>query len=772
MTMREQTRPAPEGNDQILTATRKWLALGRDVLITGDVGSGRSGTLQALATSAARRGIACVLLRAVDDVPLSAILAHPSFGPSRAAISVAEATAWLTSELSGRRKMLLVDDLDLLDERSVAVLLRALRAVRDVVLVATVRSGWRGEGTTAGRVVAERALAEEPLLPLGFGAMSRFVAGALGAPADVALTSEVLARSGGNPRVARALVDAARHARAIDCEQGVWRMTSELDDVPTDAVVHLLLGRTPGDQVQTLELVAWLGPLAVATMDELVDREVLDGLYRSGRLVRHTVPGARGPVAAVSPPALGVALRQRIDAGRALELAEVVAGSADRSVVPVPPARRDLHGLLESGSRQERAAWCVRAGQIADLVLAESADAEAVLHERWRLSPSVTTADAYLTVLQRRPARHELESVFTRTPVTGAEPGAPLLRFGVRRLRWARWARVDPDRVAALPGGRDPGPVRVLDRLVGVRAAVLDGLRESEPGLDGSVPAGTGDPWSDAWQAVVGAAALIDAGRPDLALPCVQAVPAGQPDAWVYARALQVLALMMAGEVGTALRTACALMEEAYAARDLSAIRVDGAVLAEVLFFAGRPQDAWFVLEGVLGTGMPGPVAATFLRRGLSIGATVLATDGQDDLAEQLLRELDGLCTGTELLHPLRPLAQAAIDRAAGDRSGASRRLAAAGDEAFDDGMVGVALLFWMAQDEPPAPAAAGRISAAAERVRLPLLDPYLQLGQAVLADDPAGAALALPQVSETLSVGMAEAGWGVLDRAGADVAA
>jgi hypothetical protein len=103
-----------ESNKDALGAVRRWLALNRDVIVTGDVGSGRSLLLAELLYRSVSRASA-VLLRAAGDGPLAAFHAQPSFAQSGVGPTVTDATAWLMDEVGGHKGTLLVDDLDQLD---------------------------------------------------------------------------------------------------------------------------------------------------------------------------------------------------------------------------------------------------------------------------------------------------------------------------------------------------------------------------------------------------------------------------------------------------------------------------------------------------------------------------------------------------------------------------------------------------------------------------------------------------------------------------------
>ena len=767
MPTRTEMSPLLEGNEDALTAVRRWLSLGRDVVITGDVGSGRSLVLSELLTRTTQQRAAAVLIRAAGDSPLSAFTTQPSFAQTSAGNTVGEATAWLLAELEGRHGTLLIDDLDDLDSVSAAVVARVLRS-SGVSLVATARSSrLRDLPPMLSRVVTERAPAVERLVNLGFQGIYRLISEALGGPVDVPLASAVLARSGGNPRVALALATAARHSRVIDRDSGIWRKVGQFDDVPGDAVAHALLGGAAEDEVRALELLSWLGPVRDETALALLDRSLLIRLRAAGRVIEH--PDVTGkPMMTVAPPALGTALRARVDDAAGHDLARFVSARVGDQITLPYLTERSVSTMLRADDRRAEQDYHRWSAEIADLALSDAAASEAMLLREWQLRPTVEVANAYLDVLMRRPARALLSAVFTGTEITGDEPEGELIRFCLQRARWGGWSGLSREQIAALPFADDPRVRSVIDQLTTLRSEVLDGLTPDTTAWP--TPELTGIAWVDSWLRIVVAGALFDAGRPDLALAHVDLpVDAAPGDAVHYAEGIRTLSMLMLDQAEDAEHWARHLLETAYDRRDISGVRVYAAVLTEVLAFAGRGHEAWRVLNTSLTLGTPGPAGNTFYRRGLSIGAAIQANECADDLVEPLARELSEAPETLGVICRLQPVALAALDRSAGEEAAASRRLETAGQEAAQEGRLGCALLFWFAQDRAPLPETANQIEQIAARAHVPLLRPYLELGRAVIARDTESISAVLPRVSPVVCPGLVAGAVTLLRRDGVD---
>lgn len=182
---------------------------------------------------------------------------------------------------------LCVDDLDLCDALSRALVERLLREP-DRLVVATVRS-------TGGRLPeAVRELAAEPWTRvIEIGDFSRedleeFVAAELGGPVDAGLSAELWRRTTGNPLYAAQVLGAARADGIVVAREGVWTATAPLPvpatlrDAVTDRVAAL--GEAAGEAARWL---AGLGRIPVGRVEASGRTGAVRQLLDAGIVTEH-----------------------------------------------------------------------------------------------------------------------------------------------------------------------------------------------------------------------------------------------------------------------------------------------------------------------------------------------------------------------------------------------------------------------------------------------------------------------------------------------------
>ncbi|WP_454051119.1 LuxR C-terminal-related transcriptional regulator [Cellulomonas sp. Marseille-Q8402] len=753
-----------EGFGLTVAAVQRWLPLGRDVLVRGDRGAGKSTVLERLLADASRRGVTGLLLRACGPGDLSALVEHAS-----ASVRVPDETAltdWLADELRPRRSVLLVDDVDRVDAASLRVVRRVLGRTPAILVASCTVDALLAPTAGMRELLVDRAPAELRLHPFGFRAVSALLASVLGAPADAGLTATVTAQTGGNPRAVVALADAARAAGALRRQDSVWVEDGGLSDVPVDAVAYVFLSGMPRQGVEALEALASAGPVPADVAARLVAPDVLAELEEAGRVVGHD-PGASGEVLAVAPPLLARALRERVVPTRRRQLAGRVSAEGGPAAAVAPTDHVSVALLAAPSGEGGTSAW---AAQLAGLVHEHATAEEAARRGVWLQEPTLRTANAYLALLLRRPAAEPLAEVFAQAAPGPCDDPADRAAFAFFRSRWAAWtaASADPeaepdapaeDAARADAGPRedredpedpDLAPVRVLrERKRRLVREIADGRCADDVAAESDPPEAA--TFFRGWPVVLRAAALLESGWPGAALQvCTEAdLSDAEPEARHYLAALRGQCLLQSGLTAEAEQWQRRMLDAAYDDLDALGIRVHACMLAEVLFAAGQSGAAWRALSTSLRLGAPGPVGTTFHRRGLTIGAILQANAGNQPLAEVLVRELDATPPEHEpLLHSLRPLAHVALASATGDGTAAAATAWAVAEGYADQGLLQPALTCWVLGGAHLDPASARTVRAVADRARLPLLEPYVQVLVGLADGDRAAVAAALPGTS------------------------
>lgn len=737
-----------DGFGVTLAAVQRWLPLGRDVLVRGDRGSGKTAVLEGLLGDASRRGVLGVLLRASGPGDLAALLDHASV-PVRVPDETALAD-WLCDELRPRRSILLVDDVDRVDDLSLRVVRRVLGRTACQIVATTTVDPLHAPTAGMREVLVERAPAEVRIPPFGFRAVSALLASVLGAPADAGLIASVTAQSAGNPRAVVAIADSARAAGVLRKVDGLWVEDGTIGEVPVDMVAFALLSDLPAALVEALEFLAGVGPVPTEVAARLVDPRVLADLSECGRLVSHEVTGS-GEMLGVSPPVLARALRERVGTFRRRQLAERVTVEAGPAFTPTEPPADDLTAvLLDEPSADGDVYWRWTA-ELAGLVHERATVEEAARRGAWLDAPTITNANAYLALLMRRPATEQLAAVFAGTRATERDCEHERLVFTYYRARWAAWAGASTAEVDAglADLGTDLAPFTLLrDMKPRLVRELAEGRSPRE--VADEPPADVPIRFFRGWPVVVRAAALLEAGWPEEALRVCERGDVGdaEPEVLHYLAALRGLSLMTAGRLVEAERWERRMLDTAYDDVDALGIRVHAGALAEVLYFSGQPVPAWRVVSTSLRLGSAGPIETTFYRRALTLGAVLQAHAGNLTLAQVLVRELDKTPHSYHpLIRSLRVMAHVAVAAASGDAATPGQTAWQAGQRYAEAGLLQPALITWVGGPASMTPARARAVRAALERVQVPMIEPYVRLLLAMADDDRAEVAALIPEV-------------------------
>lgn len=726
--------------NSVAAAALRWLSLGRDVVVRGDTGSGRSTVLGVVARLGERQHLGVVL---ADWYDLAGRVPPAGVRPLAPAVRQDDDVVdGLVADL-GPRGVLLVDDVDELDDATLEVLGRVLRRSRARFVATATRDVARLGRPPLSRLVASRAPAEVRIPPLGYQAMARMVASRLDGPVDAALTSSLTAWSAGNPAVAAAMVDAAQFAGAVGRRDEVWTAVGDLDDVPLDAVAHLMAAGLPPGAQDALEVLAVLGPAPSEVVHRLVPAADLTVLVARGRVVSY---GGDSGLLAVSPPALARAVRDRLSEPRRLDVARLLVPEAGHDL-PLPSVRTGLTDMIVSAVGDPAESYWRWAAELTGLVHERSVVAEASARGAWEERPEVATALPYLVALLRRPATDRVRDVVDGTVRSPGEDPQLAAAFDDLCRQWQAWWRSEGGDPAVDPGAPAEPPGAVVADAPGdaaLRSAVAVAVAEGgdDEALLRRLPLpGPDAPEPGRSQAVLTAASvLLEAGRPEalLRLTADARVAPWMPAEVGHAIAgLRSMALLLLDRVAEAEAGSRALLETAYDRLDAAGIRTHSLSLAHALTVRGQWTAAWRVLSTALRLGPPGLLGGAFYRRTLTLAAMLAALMRNSDVAQMLASELRHAPRLHEpVVDSMQGVAEAYLLLDGGRPAEADALMWRVGDRCRLAGRLMLALEYWTLRLEPSTREQVARMRELSERVPLPLFAPLVDLHAALLGDD------------------------------------
>lgn len=718
--------------DTAVDSAARWLDIGRDVILRGESGAGRSTCLRKLVTTVARSGANAVL---VDHRDLNLSTADRAAARARAGRPEPDLVRRIIDDL-GPRGILLVDDLHHLDDQGMDML-DAVLAHTSARFVTTTTIDTVGHRSRAlSRLLTDRGPAEVEIQPMDYQSMVRLVAGRLGGPADASLISSLVAWSAGNPDVALAVLDSARFTGVARQRHGTWTLVGDLDCVPMESVAHMLASDLDCSARSVLELLSALGPSTAEKVRQLVPDSALSELLDRGRVVlyRGQVPGG-GDLMAVSPPALARALRNGLTESRRLELEGIVVGAVAGE--SAHPQLRDQLAASSPAADRSSARW---AAQLTALVHERAVVEEAAARATWQRHPSVATALPYVEVLLRRPGSESAAEVFDGTVVGSDDDPDQVAMYQNLMRRWRVWHAPDgtTDPAGELP--HPPGPV--LDVVTTVQQAQREGWTDQvladRLDLRRAGPTGSGC----AQVRLAAAGALLAASRFDLVLDLTadtEDLPSWVPAEYRhYLAGIHSMALLFGGRVEDAEQVARVCLDRACDRLDLAGIRVHSLTLAHAMSVTGRREEAWQMLNTALRLGPPGPLGSTFYRRTLTLGAVLLARDETSDVARLLLDELRATRVGFRpVVADMRAVAEAYLLRAEGEAEQADELLWAEGARCEAEGWTAPAMEFWMLRTSAPTAEQAAAIRALADRAPMPMYGSLVDVHVALADPEP-----------------------------------
>jgi DNA-binding CsgD family transcriptional regulator len=353
------------------------------VVIAGPAGVGKTRLANEAAELAAARGCAVEWVRAsgsARSIPLGAFAPIlPATQLPEGVELLARARHALAERAAGRRLVLCVDDGQLLDDAS-AALVHQLVAAGEAFAVISLRRG--DPPPDALRALWKDDLCRlVDLAELPRATVERLLAAALGAPVDGRSVTALWELTRGNALFLRELVRHGVDHGLLTNDGGVWRWRGEVKAGTRLADFMDLRVDDAGPGTQVLELVAVADPLEVGLL-AADERDALEELER-GELVERRAERRRR-FAVVAHPLHGEAVRARLTPTRIeaihARLADAVAGC----------------GARRGGDLLRIAVWRLEAGIAGDADLltdaAERALSAADVHLAARLADAAVQA--------------------------------------------------------------------------------------------------------------------------------------------------------------------------------------------------------------------------------------------------------------------------------------------------------------------------------------------------------------------------------------------
>lgn len=290
-----------------------------------------------------------------QPIPLGA-LAHLLPGDLTAGIGIGDdertalfhgARAELQRLAGDDRLVLHVDDLDLLDDTSVAVLVPLIVA-RTVFVVGTVRTG-RTPSDRLTSLHRDGYLVRLEIEPLGDDEVGALLHRALDGPVSGGVVRDFARLSGGNLQVLAELVRGARDHDSLVCERGEWVLRGPL---PTTTALDALVAEN------------------LAGVDH-AGKAVLELLAVCERVGLDDIAAAHGAATVEALETAGIVTVVESDRRTALRLAHPIYGEVIRAGIPKLRLRRiqgELADLVEAHGARRRedllqvAVWRVASG--------------------------------------------------------------------------------------------------------------------------------------------------------------------------------------------------------------------------------------------------------------------------------------------------------------------------------------------------------------------------------------------------------------------------
>ncbi|WP_334172739.1 helix-turn-helix transcriptional regulator [Sinomonas sp.] len=420
--------------EQVTDRVLRYVARNLGVRIVGAPGSGRTSVAKRVVDELEGHGTRVYSVFATPslaEVPFAGIISMGIDLRPRAAgiLGIADLLSEHVSRIGSR--VIVVDDIESLDRESLAVI-DIVQKRTEVPLVVTM-GDVPFESRIPAVVLGRWPEATVALAPLRYEQVNALVLQMLGAPAEVDVPARILAKSGGNLRLAVRIVETAVLSERLVLRDGKYAMTGgSLMNEHLHATVEAMLHGLRPEEFKALTTMAVLGPTPAPELAASVGADVLDSLEHR-RLVS-AVPGPEGQLfASVFPPVIEDYLAGHVLNSRKI-LRDSLTGGLDAARCGDEGAPSDGSAAAElTALREEQFSSHAATVRYFHKRL-ESV--EQLYYAAWEAERTMTNAVAFLRVYWGGAIdRHRIRRVFELTDPAGSAP-ADLLFFSMTRALW------------------------------------------------------------------------------------------------------------------------------------------------------------------------------------------------------------------------------------------------------------------------------------------------------------------------------------------------